>query len=139
MSDQTIEGGCNCGAVRYSITGKTLGVAACHCTSCRRQSGSAYSVNLVVFANGIEVNGELSSYADADTESGRPVMREFCGKCGSPIRSLPTATPKIAVVKVGTLDQPEAFVPKVHIWTRSAVPWAAIPDDAIHFEKGPPA
>ncbi|WP_312127339.1 GFA family protein [Brevundimonas sp.] len=139
MSDAKLEGGCNCGAVRYSVGGKTLGVAACHCTSCRKQSGSAYSVNLVVLSNAMEVTGELSSYIDNDTESGKPVVREFCGQCGSPIRSRPEATPQIAVVKVGTLDAPAAFAPKVHIWTRSAVPWAAIPEDAIRFEKGPPS
>ena len=138
MSEQAIEGGCNCGSVRYALRGKTLGVAACHCTSCRRQSGSAYSVNLVVLANAMDVQGELSSYTDTDTESGQPVIREFCGQCGSPIRSRPTASPAIVVVKVGTLDAPDAFAPKVHIWTRSAVAWAAIPDDAIRFEKGPP-
>jgi hypothetical protein len=40
-------GGCNCGAVRFEIVGEPMTVAACHCTTCRRQSGSAFSVNLI--------------------------------------------------------------------------------------------
>lgn len=139
MSNKAIEGGCNCGAVRYQIGGKVMGVAACHCTNCRKQSGAAYSVNMVVKSADMTVEGTLSSYTDNDTESGQPVNRDFCGKCGSPIRSVPSAMPQIAVVKVGTLDAPDAYAPKVHIWTRSAVPWANIPDDAIRFEKGPPS
>lgn len=139
MTDAGIEGGCNCGAVRYRLSGKTLGVAACHCTNCRKQSGSAFSVNLVVKAADMSVDGPLAQYSDRATESGQAVQREFCGACGSPIRSVQTAMPQIAVVKVGTLDHPEHFAPKVHIWTRSAVPWANIPEDAITFEKGPPS
>lgn len=139
MSEQTVlKGGCNCGAVCYSLGGKILGVAACHCTNCRKQSGSAYSVNLVTFAKDMQIEGDLSAYVDDATESGKPVSREFCGVCGSPIRSVPASTPGVVVVKVGTLDAPEAFAPKVHIWTSSAVPWANIPADALKFEKGPP-
>lgn len=139
MSEHPVlNGGCNCGAVRYSLKGKVLGVAACHCTNCRKQSGSAYSVNMVVRASDMQLDGELTTFADHETESGKPVSREFCATCGSPIRSVPEATPGIVVVKVGTLDAPEPFAPKVHIWTRSALPWANIPTDAITFERGPP-
>ena len=42
-------------------------------------------------------------------------------------------------LKAGTLDAPEAFAPVMHIWTRSALPWAAIPEDLPRFEKGPAA
>lgn len=140
MSDQTVlRGGCNCGAVRYEIASKPLAVIACHCTSCRRQSGAAFSVNLVVRADTMTVEGELASWLDPDTESGAPIQRQFCGTCGSPIRSVPTAAPKMIALKVGTLDAPEAFAPVMHIWTRSALPWATIPDGLPRFEKGPAA
>lgn len=135
---QGLTGGCTCGAVRYRLEGRVLGVAACHCTNCRRQSGSAYSVNMVVKAADMTVEGELSAYADTATESGKPVQRQFCGQCGSPIRSLAEAMPGLAVVKVGTLDAPEAFAPKVHVWTSSALPWANIPEGALCFDKSPP-
>ena len=139
MSEDVLEGGCNCGAIRYRLSGKALGLAVCHCTNCRKQSGSAYSVNMVVKSSDMEIDGQLSSYTDGDTESGQPVLREFCGQCGSPIRSVQQAAPQIAVVKVGTLDHPEAYAPKVHIWTQSALPWVTIPEGAIKFQKGPPS
>lgn len=140
MSDQSVlRGGCNCGAVRYEIASTPLAVIACHCTSCRRQSGAAFSVNLVVRADTMSVEGELASWLDPDTESGAPIQRQFCGTCGSPIRSVPTAAPKMIALKAGTLDAPEAFAPVMHIWTRSALPWASIPDGLPRFEKGPAA
>jgi len=133
---ETLSGSCNCGAVRYTIASAPLVVAACHCTSCRRQSGSAFSVNLVVRASSMSVDGELASWIDDDTESGEPLAREFCGHCGSPIRSVPSAAPTFVAVKAGTLAEPERFAPTMHIWTRSALPWVVIPDDLPSFEKG---
>ena len=140
MTDQgTLRGGCNCGAVRYEIAAPPLAVIACHCTSCRRQSGAAFSVNLIVRADKMSVDGALASWMDPDTESGAPIERQFCAQCGSPIRSIPTAAPKMIALKAGTLVAPEAFAPQMHIWTRSALPWTAIPDGLPRFEKGPTA
>lgn len=134
-----LTGGCNCGAVRYVLSAPPLAVAACHCANCRKQSGAAYSVNLVVRASTLSVEGELAAFSDTDTESGAPVERQFCRACGSPIRSLPAATPKIAAVKAGTLDDAGAYAPQVHIWTRSKLPWVELPAEAVQFEQGPPA
>ena len=132
-----LKGGCNCGAVRYEISGKPLAVAACHCTNCRRQSGSAFSVNLVIRASAMSVQGELAAYQDRGEDSGAPLAREFCAACGSPIRSVPSASPKMIAVKAGTLDAPGEHAPQMHIWTRSALPWVEIPKDLPRFEKGP--
>lgn len=138
MTDgQTLNGGCNCGQVRYALTLPPLAVAACHCTSCRRQSGAAYSVNLIVRADAMVVRGALAAWTDPDTESGMPVLRQFCATCGSPIRSLVASAPKIIAVKAGTLDGPGPFEPTVHVWTRSALPWVVIPTDVPRFAKGP--
>lgn len=130
-----IEGGCNCGDVRYRIEGDPLAVAVCHCTQRRRQSGSAYSVNLVVAASAMTLDGPLSAYDDPETSSGAPVRREFCGRCGSPIRSIPAAPPNIVVVKAGTADVPEGLVPTIHLWTRSKLPWVEIPAGMVTFER----
>lgn len=140
MTDQVpLRGRCNCGAVRYEIASPPVAVIACHCTSCRRQSGSAFSVNLIVRADAMRIEGELASWLDPDTESGAAIDRQFCGKCGSPIRSVPTAAPKMIALKAGCLDEPQGFTPMMHIWTRSALPWAAIPEGLPRFEKGPGA
>jgi hypothetical protein len=132
-----IEGGCNCGQVRYRIDGAPLAVAACHCTRCRRQSGSIYSVNLIVPLAQMSIEGELSVFEDTDTTSGAPVYREFCGACGSPIRSRLGANPTVTAVKVGTLDDPEPFAPALHVFTRSKIGWVQIPAGTPQFETSP--
>lgn len=137
MTEANIEGGCNCGAVRYRLEGTPLAVAVCHCANCRRQSGSAFSVNVVVRADAMTLSGQLTSWEDRDTESGAPVMREFCATCGSPIRSLSLASPKVAIVKAGTADDPGKFVPALHVWTASALPWVDIPAGLPQFPRNP--
>jgi len=132
-----IEGGCNCGAIRYRIEGAPLGVAACHCTRCRRQSGSIYSVNVLVSPSAMTVEGELSVFEDKDTTSGSSVYREFCGACGSPIRSVLAANPSVIAVKAGTLDDPDPFAPGLHVFTRSKIAWVEIPAGAPQFESSP--
>lgn len=139
MAGDAIAGGCNCGAIRYTLATAPLAVAACHCTSCRKQSGAAYSVNLLVRADSMAVEGELARWIDHDTESGAPLAREYCGACGSPIRSAPSSTPRFLAVKAGTLDTPDAFAPAMHIWTQSKLAWVTIPDDLPRFARGPQA
>ena len=134
--DRPITGGCNCGSVRYEITAPPLVVAACHCSQCRRQSGAAYSVNLIVRSKAMRVEGKTTVWTDTDTESGSPLAREYCGCCGSPIRSVPSSTPGIVAVKAGTLDYPAPFAPTIHLWTMSKLPWVSIPDGLTTFEKG---
>lgn len=139
MTEDLLTGGCNCGAIRYTVSGPPLAVIACHCTRCRRQSGAAFSVNLIVRASTVAIEGSPDAWEDTDTQSGAPLAREHCGHCGSPIRSVPSAAPKLVALKAGSLDSPEPFAPMMHIWTRSKLPWVDIPEGLPSFEQGPPA
>jgi hypothetical protein len=132
-----VEGGCNCGQVRWRIEGEPLAVVACHCTSCRRQAGAAYSVNLIVPPAAMTVDGELTVWEDRDTASGAPVLRQFCGVCGSPIRSVITASSAVVAVKAGTADAPGPYAPQMHVFTRSKLPWVEIPAGLPAFEGNP--
>lgn len=137
MGEDVIEGGCNCGQVRYTLDSPPLAVAICHCTRCRRQSGSAYSVNLVAKARTVRIEGALAFYNDPESDSGKPVRREFCGTCGSPIRSIPAAQPALVAIKAGTLDNPAAFAPTLQMYTCSALPWVELPESLPRLERGP--
>jgi hypothetical protein len=53
-------GGCNCGAVRYLVTRPLLAVYICHCHLCQKRTGSAFSMSVVIPADGLQiVAGEL--------------------------------------------------------------------------------
>ena len=129
------EGGCNCGGVRYAVDAKPVVVAQCHCRNCQRQSGSAFSVNLMVPAAAVTLTGSLRVYTDTDTKSGNAVLRKFCGTCGSPIFSELAEGNGMLIVKAGTLDDPAAFAPAVSVWTSTALPWVSLPDGQRTFSQ----
>ncbi|WP_324828510.1 GFA family protein [Qipengyuania zhejiangensis] len=129
------QGGCLCGAVRYSFAGDPAAAMVCHCSHCQKQSGSAFSTIIGVPETAFTMDGAPVTYRD-EGESGKAVERIFCGSCGSPLISKVEVAPGMVWVKAGTLDDTSAFQPAMHIWTKSKQCWVdtgAIPA----FETNP--
>lgn len=131
-----VEGGCLCGAVRYSSEDPPLTTSICHCKHCQKQAGSAYSVVIATFRFGLKIDGELSTYEDVG-DSGQPVLRQFCGKCGSPILSDMAAVPDVLFIKAGTLDDTSWLEPDANLWTEHKQSWVALSDDMKNFPRNP--
>ena len=118
------EGGCQCGALRYRI-GESLKLAACHCTDCQRQSGSAFGLSLAVAAAQFELlRGELKSFS-VTCDSGRVKQCSFCPECGTRIHH--RTDDAMLSIKAGTLDDPSALVPEAHYWVKHKLAWLALP------------
>jgi hypothetical protein len=120
------EGGCSCGAVRYRLTSEPLFVHCCHCLNCQRQTGSAFVINLLIEADRVEVTGETRP-VDVPRDDGSKQRIYRCPTCQVAILS-EYGRPEVWFVRGGTLDDPSGVEPDVHIYTRSKVPWVAIPD-----------
>jgi len=134
---KTLEGSCLCGAIHYSSHLAPLSTAVCHCSDCQKQSGSAFSVNLLVQAEGFLIQGTgLASYSKAGG-SGLPVRRFFCSCCGSALYSEITTMPGLLAVKAGTLSKPANTPPNLHLWCASAQPWVVIDRSLPCFEQAP--
>jgi len=134
MSKMT--GGCLCGDVRYEYQGEVGSAGICHCSDCRRISGSAFGVSVKLAKAGFAIlSGALSGYTKR-ADSGRELTRYFCSRCGSPIYTASAAHPDFVYVKAGSLDDPALVRPAYQAWTQSAVAWAHIPPDLPAFEKG---
>jgi hypothetical protein len=127
------EGGCACGAVRYRLTSEPLFVHSCHCLNCQRQTGSAFVINLLIEADRMELLTGEPLPVDVPRDDGS-VQRIFrCPSCQVALFS-EYGWPELRFVRGGTLDEPSAVTPDVHIYTRSKVPWVALPDDTPAFE-----
>jgi hypothetical protein len=119
----TITGGCLCGELRYEIRGDPLGVGYCHCRWCQRQSGAPFLVFARFHAgNLIWTRGKVATYA-----SSREVERGFCSRCGSTLTFARPVRKEISIA-VGSLDDPNRFEPRRHIFTDHQVPWLHIDD-----------
>lgn len=134
-----IKGGCLCGKVRYQSAQQPLMSAACHCKHCQKQSGSAFSVNLIVPLAALDITGDSLATFDDIGASGMGVKRHFCSHCGSPIHSELDAMPGVAALKAGTLDDASWVRPQVNMWCASAQPWVPMADGTACFAHNPPA
>lgn len=119
------QGGCLCGQVRYEVSGEPLAVVVCHCKNCQKQSGSTFSINIIGQSEQIEIQGKLSTYADAN-DSGDPVNRNFCENCGSPIFSEILSQGNLIALKVGTLDDTSDIEPQTQFWCISKQNWLSL-------------
>ena len=127
------EGGCACGAVRYRLASDPLFTHCCHCLVCQRQTGSAFVINLLIEADRVEILAGEPVRVDAPRDRG-PKQRIFrCPTCQVAVFS-EYGRPEIRFVRGGTLDEPSAVTPDVHIFTRSKLPWITLPDSTPAFE-----
>jgi len=132
-----IVGGCLCGQIRYESSSIPIMVAACHCTHCRKQSGTAFSVIVGVTSDSLTISGDsLRTFNDIGS-SGRPVERSFCSACGSALYSRASATEDILYFKAGSLDNSDWVEPNVEIWCNSQVSWSTLKKDMTSFPTTP--
>jgi hypothetical protein len=131
---EEFEGGCACGAVRYRMRSAPMFVHCCHCKDCQRQTGSAFVINALIEAGRVDVmSGEVRP-SPMPTDSGRPHNTFRCTACGTALWSEYGGLTALRFVRAGTLDDPSRIQPDVHIYTRSKLPWVALPAGVPAFE-----
>jgi hypothetical protein len=134
MSSMSVrEGGCSCGAVRYRLTAEPLITHCCHCLNCQRQTGSAFVINLLLEADRVEVLAGDPQPVDVPRDDGSTQRVYRCPDCQVAVFS-EYGRPQVRFVRGGTLDEPGAIEPDVHIYTRSKVGWVTLPDSVPAFE-----
>jgi len=126
-----VDGGCLCGSVRYRAGGAPLATSICHCNSCRRACG-APSVAWAVFrfSDFAFVTGQPMAF-----RSSPPVVRTFCGKCGTPLTFQHDETPTTIDITTASLDFPERFAPTKEIWLEHKVAWEPVNEALPHFPR----
>ncbi|KAK0719556.1 Mss4-like protein [Lasiosphaeris hirsuta] len=119
-----LTGHCLCKAVTYTANvDAPLLTGYDHCDDCQRQSGSTYSLVVVVPQDSLTVKGPLKKWKGI-AASGNAVYRWFCEECGSPIAHDPEAAPVVAL-KGGSLDTEikKTLKPDTEIWTAGKLPF----------------
>src|SRR5262245_55742736 len=112
-----LEGGCACGAVRYRLEAEPMIVHCCHCLDCQRQTGSAFVLNALIEADRVTLLAGEPKPSAMPTDSGRPHDVHRCPNCGTAVWSNYGGIAALRFVRVGTLDDPSALAPDVHIYT----------------------
>ena len=135
MTDTTppLEGGCQCGAIRYRIHGEPVMAALCHCTMCRRANAAPVVAWAMVEQDRIEFTQAPTVY-----ESSPGARRGFCGRCGTPISFSADYLPGLVDVTIGSLDEPARVAPAFHYWDAERLPWLRIDDGLPRHREFPP-
>lgn len=125
---ETFEGGCTCRHVRYRLTSRSMFVHCCHCRWCQRETGSAFALNAMIEADRVEMLSGEVEVIDTPSASGRGQKISRCPRCHVAVWSnYSGAGPAVRFVRVGTLDDPDAMPPDIHIFTMSKQPWVVLP------------
>lgn len=123
-----LDGGCDCGQVRYRMLTRPLFVHCCHCRWCQRGSGAAFALNAMIESDRVAVLGGEPEWVDTPTASGAGQRIARCPTCRTALWShYAGAGPAIAFVRVGTLDTPDLLPPDIHIFTSTKQPWVILP------------
>jgi hypothetical protein len=130
-----LEGGCACGSVRYRLLDAPMFVHCCHCSCCQSETGSAFVLNALIEADRVAVLQGAPEPLLIPSESGRGQQIWRCPDCRVALWSnYGGAVDLLRFVRVGTLDTPAALPPDVHIYTRSKLPWVALPEGVPAYE-----
>jgi hypothetical protein len=127
-----ISGSCLCGAVTYQITSKVSDVVHCHCVTCRKAHGAAFSSVAFAAAEGFQLQGAegLGSY-----ESSPGKNRFFCKKCGTQVYAKREGADYV-ILRLGSLDTYLPGKEIAHTWMSERADWFDLDADLARHEEG---
>jgi hypothetical protein len=103
-------------------------VHCCHCRWCQRETGASFALNALVESDRVTLVQGQPEMVDTPSNSGKGQKIARCPKCRIALWSnYAGAGDAIRFVRVGTLDDPDAFPPDIHIFTASKQAWVVIP------------
>jgi hypothetical protein len=118
-----LEGGCQCGAVRYAATLTSDAAYYCHCRMCQKAFGNVRAAYVhLPKANVAWTRGAPKYYA-----SSKIARRGFCGECGTPLVFEYLDFDKLDL-SAGSFDDPGKLVPKMHVGVEGRVASFHVPD-----------
>ena len=121
-----LTGSCLCGGVKYEVDGAIEKITNCHCSLCRKMSGSAFSSGATISTHAFQFVAGKELLKQWESSPG--YFREFCGRCGSPILKRKAKDPDNLRLRVGTLDSDPGVTMSKHTHVESKAPWVEIRD-----------
>jgi hypothetical protein len=121
--------------VRYEFDAEARVVVNCHCSACRKATGSSFATWLLVpldrfrWLSGQE---QLRQFASSDH-----ARRSFCGTCGATMGNLTTRRPTLMHLAAGSLDRAPSFRVALHGYVGSKAPWHEIDDELPQYDDEP--
>jgi hypothetical protein len=129
----TYRGSCLCKGIEYEVSGELGDFGYCHCTSCRKASGSAHAANAPVDRARFRLVKGAECLREYESSPGK--YRAFCSTCGSPIYARVDKRPDVLRLRLGSLDTPFHKRAKAHTFVSDMAPWHVISDSLPQFPQ----
>lgn len=120
------QGSCLCGGVRYTLDAELASIQLCHCSRCRKASGTAFATNSPVPAEKFSLQSGAALLREYESSPGK--FRAFCSRCGAPVYSRAEQLPGVLRLRLGSFDTPVARRPDFHFYVDSKADWYEIGD-----------
>ena len=137
MSENAVTGSCLCQKVRYELKDNMGVFQYCHCSRCRKFTGSAHAANVFVAPGDFHWLAGEEFVGRYDPEHTKYFATAFCKNCGS---SLPwfSKSGRVVVVPAGTLDVDPGIRPDKNIYYASRAEWYSSVESLPQHDEGPP-
>lgn len=133
-----MEGGCECGSVRYRLTSEPITTNCCHCRDCQTITGSAFALNAMIETNRVEVLHGAPEMRTLGREGKGDAHAWRCPVCEALLwADHPMFGDAVVFLRVGTLDRAEDLPPDAHYFLRSKHPWVTVPEGVPAYETLP--
>lgn len=130
------KGSCLCGDVELEVTGPIDSIIHCHCSKCRKNSGTAFATNGFIKRDDLKVISGAGLLTGFETSKGK--VRHFCSRCASPVYSSNDADPERLRLRLGILDSPIKERPVSHNFVSSKANWEDLDADLPRYDAHEP-
>lgn len=129
-------GNCLCGQVKLEIHGPIESIIHCHCSQCRKSSGTAYATNGFVAVEDLVITAGEESMTFYETSPGK--KRHFCKVCASPVFSSNEEVPEKVRVRLGIMDSDIRERPISHNFVSSRANWDDLDASLPRYDRHEP-
>jgi hypothetical protein len=131
---KSFKGSCLCGAVSYQFHGPEYVFQYCHCSRCRKFTGSAHATNIIVAPDQFEWLTGADQLGRFEHPEAKHFATCFCRQCGS---SLPWEAQSggAVVIPAGTLDEDPEIRPSQNIFWKDRVAWREAVESLPHYDE----
>ena len=138
MASYPLTGGCLCGGVRFEVTEPLVSASYCHCTRCRRRTGTAASAQARAAPGSVRIVAGKELVRLFAPPDGWP--KGFCSRCGAALWSRNPDDHTVLSVRLGAFDSDPGIRPSYRQFVAYSAPWEPIPDDGLprYPERPPP-